>query len=249
MLCSAPRTLLRRMFPVALLLAALAPAAHAAAPSAGLAAALSQAAPAADPKVIALATRALQCVQKTMPAHTLSVIDYSRPSTQPRLWVFDLDRRTLLFRELVAHGRNSGDNLAKQFSNAPGSLMSSLGTFVTDGTYVGHNGYSLRLKGLDGRFNDNAESRAIVIHGASYVSPAFAASQGRIGRSWGCPAVRQGVAHRLIDAIKERAVVFAYYPDQRWLAQSPTLGDCGASVADNLGGNRTAPPVRAALGP
>jgi hypothetical protein len=245
----APRTLLRRVFPVVLLLAAFAPASRAAVPATGLAAELSRAAPAADPKVIALATRALQCVQKTMPARTLSVIDYSRPSTQPRLWVFDLTRRTLLFRELVAHGRNSGDNLPTHFSNAPGSLMSSLGTFVTDGTYEGHNGYSLRLKGLDGRFNDNAESRAIVIHGASYVSSAFAVSQGRIGRSWGCPAVRPGVAHRLIDTLKDRAVVFAYYPDPAWLAQSPTLGNCGASVAAGLGGNRAAPPVQVALGP
>lgn len=218
-----------------------------------LASALSHAAPAADPKVIALATRALQCVQKAMPARTLSVIDYSRPSTEPRLWVFDVNQRTLLFNEWVAHGRNSGDNLTERFSNAPGSLMSSLGTFVTDGTYQGHNGYSLRLKGLDDGFNDNAESRAIVIHGANYVSPAFAKTQGRIGRSWGCPAVRAGVAHKLIDAIRERSVVFAYYPDKRWLSNAATLGDCGASVTASLdngaGHARGQAGTRAALSP
>lgn len=243
----APRTLVRRVLSVVTLLLGLVPASHAAAPSGDLAAALVKAAPAANPQVIALATRALQCVQKAMPARTLSVIDYSRPSSQPRLWVFDLTRRTLLFKELVAHGRNSGNELATHFSNAPGSLMSSLGTFVTDGTYEGHNGYSLRLKGLDGHFNDNAESRAIVIHGASYVSPLFAASEGRIGRSWGCPAVRRDVAKRLIDTIKDRSVVFAYYPDPKWLKQSPTLGDCGSEVTASLG--RGEAPRRALMSP
>lgn len=241
MLSTAPRTLVRRVLLLLLLL--LAPGIRAALASpadGGLAAALAHAAPAADPKVLALATRALQCVQKTMPARTLSVIDYSRPSTEPRLWVFDLGRRTLLFRELVAHGRNSGDNLPDHFSNAPESRMSSLGTFVTDGTYQGHNGYSLRLKGLDGRFNDNAESRAIVIHGASYVNAAFAHALGRIGRSWGCPAVRKSVAQPLIDAIREHSVVFAYYPDRDWLRAAPTLGNCGRAVAAHLGGGNPA---------
>lgn len=249
-----PRTRVRRATSVALLFLALPFALHAAdraAPRADapdLARALSRAAPAADPKVIALATRALKCVQKAMPARTLSVIDYSRPSTEPRLWVFDLDNRTLLFKEWVAHGRNSGNNVPDQFSNKPGSLMSSLGTFVTDGTYQGHNGYSLRLKGVDGPFNDNAESRAIVIHGASYVSKSFADTQGRLGRSWGCPAVRQGVAHKLIDAIRERSVVFAYFPDKRWLDNSPMLGDCNASATAAItGGGQDS--VSAALSP
>lgn len=248
----APRTLVRRVLPVVSLFLMLPLASRAAAPPAAagdLASALSRAAPAADPRVISLATRALQCVQKAMPARTLSVIDYSRPSTEPRLWVFDVQRRTLLFREWVAHGRNSGDNRTERFSNVPGSLMSSLGTFVTDGTYQGHNGYSLRLKGLDDGFNDNAESRAIVIHGASYVSPSFAQTQGRIGRSWGCPAVRAGVAHKLIDAIRERSVVFAYYPDKRWLRSSATLGDCGSSVTASLNGGGGHTPTRAALSP
>ncbi|MDE1964438.1 MAG: murein L,D-transpeptidase catalytic domain family protein [Xanthomonadaceae bacterium] len=243
----APRTLVRRVLPLAALLLGLAPTVRAAAPLDPLAAELARAAPAANPQVIALATRALQCVQKDMPARTLSVIDYSLPSTQPRLWVFDLAHRTLLFKELVAHGRNSGDNEATHFSNAPGSLMSSLGTYVTDGTYVGHNGYSLRLKGLDEGFNDNAESRAIVIHGASYVSPVFAASEGRLGRSWGCPAVRRGVARRLIDTIKDRSVVFAYYPDPKWLRHSPTLGGCGSEVTAALERGETA--RRAPLSP
>ncbi|UGB39623.1 murein L,D-transpeptidase catalytic domain family protein [Frateuria soli] len=212
----------------------LAPLGAGASPSASdhLARALSQAAPKANPKVLALASRALACVQRSMPANTLSVIDYSLPSTTPRLWVFRLGQQPrLLFHERVAHGRNSGDNMATHFSNRPGSLMSSIGTFVTDGTYNGHNGYSLRLKGIDGRFNDRAEERAIVIHGAKYVSETFAQSQGRLGRSWGCPAVRAGVAHKLIDAIADRSVVFAYYPDPAWLRASKLLGDCDGGEA------------------
>ncbi len=191
---------------------------------------LSRVAPAANPKVLALAIRALRCVQRTTPTHILSVIDYSRPSTVPRLWVFDVKRRQLLFHELVAHGRNSGENLPTKFSNVPGSLESSLGTFITEDTYSGHNGYSLRLKGVDGTFNDNAESRAIVIHGASYVNPTLARNQGRIGRSFGCPAVRKGVARKLIDTIRDHSVVFAYYPDPRWLQGSRVLGNCTESA-------------------
>jgi hypothetical protein len=199
-----------------------------------LASALEQAAPQADPHVISLATRALSCVRKRMPVRTLSVIDYSLPSTTPRLWVFDLAKRSLLFHVLVAHGRNTGGQYAKHFSNREGSHMSSLGTFVTDGTYVGHNGYSLRLKGLDGRFNDQAEKRAIVIHGARYVSRKFADSVGRIGRSWGCPAVRPAVAKPLIDTIRKQSVVFAYYPDKSFLQGAPTLVDChdGSTTGD-----------------
>lgn len=219
-----------RLFPLALLLSS--PVAHALqGPPDEVAQTLARVAPAANPKVLALAAHALACVQRTMPARTLSVIDYSLPSTKQRLWVFDLQQPRLLFREWVAHGRNSGENLASEFSNTPGSLKSSLGTFVTDGTYVGHNGYSLRLKGIDGAFNDQAESRAIVIHGASYVSPAFAQLQGRLGRSYGCPAVRKDVARKLIDTIRERSVVFAYYPDARWLNGSRLLGDCGDGEA------------------
>jgi hypothetical protein len=202
-------------------------------PGSSLASALEKAAPKANPRVIALATRALSCVRHRMPVRTLSVIDYSLPSTTPRLWVFDLARRSLLFRVLVAHGQNTGGQYARHFSNRDGSHMSSLGTFVTDGTYVGHNGYSLRLKGLDGRFNDQAEERAIVIHGARYVSRSFAKAVGRIGRSWGCPAVRPAVARPLINTIRKQSMVFAYYPDPAFLNGAPTLVDCpGASHAD-----------------
>ncbi|MDE2148719.1 MAG: murein L,D-transpeptidase catalytic domain family protein [Gammaproteobacteria bacterium] len=186
---------------------------------------LAQAAPRANPQMLRLAVEAMHCAvaHGTPDSSRLAVIDYSLPSTSKRLWVFDLQTRRLLFRERVAHGRNSGGNFARYFSDQSGSLASSLGLYRTLGTYSGHNGYSLRLEGLDDGFNDRALERAIVIHGAPYVSEEFARREGRIGRSWGCPAVRMGIARRLIDALKGGQFVFAYYPDPRWLSDSTSL--------------------------
>jgi hypothetical protein len=150
----------------------------------------------------------------------ITVIDYSIPSTQPRLFVFDLAARKLLFRELVAHGKNSGGKYTESFSNSPGSLATSLGLFVTADTYIGSNGYSLRLRGLEAGVNDRAWDRAIVMHGASYVSRAAIRALGRLGRSWGCPAVRKEVARKLIDTVRGGSPVFAYYPEQTWLKSS-----------------------------
>jgi L,D-transpeptidase catalytic domain len=140
----------------------------------------------------------------------LTVIDYSLPSTTPRLWVLDLSQGKVLFHELVAHGSGSGDNYATRFSNAMNSRQTSLGLFMTGGTYAGGNGYSLKLRGLDRGVNDRAEERHIVMHGAWYVSPEHARSQGRLGRSWGCPALSEKVAPAVIDAIKGGSFVFAY---------------------------------------
>jgi L,D-transpeptidase catalytic domain len=140
----------------------------------------------------------------------LTLIDYTRPSTEPRLWVLDLDTGRVIYRELVAHGRRTGDNIARYFSNEMGSLMTSLGLFVTELPYIGQNGYSLRLRGLDPGINDHAYDRAIVLHGAPYVSEANATRFGRLGRSWGCPAVRPAIARRLIDTVKGGTVLFAY---------------------------------------
>ena len=153
----------------------------------------------------------------------LTVIDYSLPSSQPRLFVFDLAARKLLFRELVAHGKNSGGDQASYFSNSPGSLATSLGLFVTADTYMGGNGYSLRLRGLEEGFNDMALDRAIVMHGAAYVSRAAIQALGRLGRSWGCPAVRREIAKKLIDTVRGGTAVFAYYPEKSWLASSPFI--------------------------
>ncbi|MGH8374042.1 MAG: murein L,D-transpeptidase catalytic domain family protein [Pseudomonas sp.] len=195
--------------------------------------ALVKAAPGADAKVIALAVRATQCsrAQGVAPAQRLAVIDYSLPSTEQRLWVFDLKRRKLLFHELVAHGRNSGENMATLFSNRNESHATSLGLFRTQESYLGQNGYSLRMEGLEPGFNDNAYDRAIVIHGAPYVSPVLARANGRIGRSLGCPAVRPAIAHRLIDSMKDGQLLFSYYPDQRWLKSSSYINCGGDTVA------------------
>lgn len=140
----------------------------------------------------------------------LTVIDYSLPSTEPRLWVLDLEHGKVLYRELVAHGSGSGANYATRFSNEMNSRQTSLGLFLTGGTYQGGNGYSLRLRGLDKGLNHLAEMRHIVMHGAWYVSPEQARSQGRIGRSWGCPALSEKIAPAVIDAIKGGSFLFAY---------------------------------------
>ncbi len=160
---------------------------------------------------------------------TLTLIDYSRPSTQPRLWVFDLRSGTLLFTELVAHGRNSGDNMATRFSDTMESRESSLGLFRTADSYVGHNGYSLRLDGLEPGFNSHARERAIVMHGAAYVDQGVAKANERLGRSFGCPALREAVARHVIDTVRGGGVVFSYYPDPAWLRASKFL-NCGSTV-------------------
>jgi opacity protein-like surface antigen len=163
----------------------------------------------------------------------LTVIDYSLPSSQPRLFVFNLSTRKLLFRELVAHGKNSGGDRTSFFSNSPGSLATSIGLFVTADTYHGGNGYSLRLKGLDEGFNDMAWDRLIVMHGASYVSRAAINALGRLGRSWGCPAVRKEVARKIIDTVRGGSAVFAYYPEKTWLTSSQWLRNKRQEMASN----------------
>jgi hypothetical protein len=200
---------------------------------------LVKAAPSADRKVIELAVSAVDCatVHGMTRSDRLAVIDYSLPSTQRRMWVFDLSSGRLLYRELVAHGRNSGDNYPQHFSNTLGSLQSSLGLFRTLDTYSGSNGYSLRMDGLEEGFNDKALERAIVMHGAPYVNPDMAKTQGRLGRSWGCPALRSGVARQVIDSLKGGQFIFSYYPDQRWLASSRYLNcNAGQTLAMNSSG-------------
>ena len=154
---------------------------------------------------------------------TLTVIDFSVPSTERRLFVYDLRSRALLFTEHVSHGRNSGENVPTRFSNEPESFKSSLGLYRAAESYFGKHGYSLRLDGLEKGFNDRARERAIVIHGADYVNAAAAKLQGRLGRSLGCPALRPGIAAKVIDTVKEGGLVFAYYPDAAWLGSSAYL--------------------------
>ena len=202
-----------------------APARAAAGRTVAMAAALAPAAGLA-PEVRDLALGAVRCAARSgdidLPS-TLTVIDYSLPSTEPRLWVYDTASGTLLFRELVAHGRHTGENMAERFSDTRDSRQSSLGLFVTRDTYVGSNGYSLRLDGLEPGFNGHARERAIVMHGAPYVDATLAARQGRLGRSWGCPALREAVARDIIDTIRGGGVIFSYYPDATWLKTSRFL--------------------------
>ena len=195
----------------------------AASPSNSLTSQLLKQAPGLKAEVLRMALRATGCAAEqglVKRKDLLTVIDYSLPSSQPRLFVFDLAEKKILFRELVAHGKNSGGNIANFFSNSPGSLATSLGLFVTADTYIGSNGYSLRLKGLEEGVNDMAWDRAIVMHGASYVSRAAVSAMGRLGRSWGCPAVRKEVARKMIDTLRGGSPIFAYYPDKNWLQQS-----------------------------
>jgi hypothetical protein len=146
---------------------------------------------------------------------TLTVIDFTRPSTQKRMWVFDLRTRAMIFDEWVSHGRGSGTTMATSFSNVAETNKSSLGLFRTAEAYVGKNGYSLRLDGLDRGVNDRARERAIVIHGAPYVNPAIAKVTGYLGRSLGCPAVRPQIARALIDTVKGGGLLYAYGPASR----------------------------------
>ena len=186
---------------------------------------LTRAAPGANPQVINMALTALDCALKNgmEPARNLTMIDYSLVSTQKRLWVFDLVSGKLLFHELVAHGKNTGEHVARHFSNTYGSLQTSLGLFRTKETYMGANGYSLRMEGLEEGFNDKAMERAIVFHGAPYVDLKLAKKLGHLGRSYGCPAVRNGIARKVIDTIKGDQFLFSYYPDKHWLASSKFL--------------------------
>ena len=186
-----------------------------------------------NPDVLNLALKSVRCAVSSGDIdapRTLTVIDYSRPSVEPRLWVFEFATGDMLFKELVAHGKNTGENMARHFSDTMNSRQSSIGLFVTDDTYIGSNGYSLRLDGLEPGFNGNARPRAIVMHGAPYVNTSIAASQGRIGRSWGCPALREAVARQVIDTIRGGGVIFSYYPDEDWLKSSRFLNDCGAEA-------------------
>lgn len=198
-------------------------------------------APGLDPGVLALALEARACALRNGEVDDdakLAVIDYSRPSTEKRLWVFDVARDSLLFNEHVAHGSGTGENIATRFSNDDGSHATSLGLFRTAETYQGGNGYSLRMDGLDPGFNDHARSRAIVMHGAWYVNPDLIRTQGRLGRSQGCPALREQVAKVVIDTLKQRQLLFAYANDAAFLQRGRSFACDGRSAGQILAAAR-----------
>lgn len=153
----------------------------------------------------------------------LTIIDFSKPSNEKRFFVIDLKSDKILFHSLVSHGKNTGIQYARYFSNKMNSHMSSIGFYVTRNTYLGENGYSLQLDGVEKGFNDNAKNRAVVIHGAAYADEAIIKKQGYLGRSHGCPALPRGIVKQVIEKIKDGNMIFAYYPDQLYLSTSSIL--------------------------
>ena len=150
----------------------------------------------------------------------ITIIDYSLPSTEERFFVIDIKNFHLLKESLVAHGKSTGDLCPENFSNRMQSHQSSLGFFITEDTYEGKHGYSLRLNGIEKNINDNAMERAIVIHGASYVSDYYIKKYGRIGRSFGCPALPIDQNRQIIDLIKDNTCLFIYFPASDYLSKS-----------------------------
>lgn len=153
----------------------------------------------------------------------IAIIDYTKPSTEKRFFVLDLKNQKVLFETLVAHGKNSGTFQTISFSNIPNSYQTALGFFLTDTTYNGDFGYSLKLLGLEEGFNSNADRRKIVIHGASYVSESFIKQFGFLGRTLGCPAVPVEYSQKIIDTIKNGTVVFVIGNDQNYFKFSKIL--------------------------
>ena len=195
---------------------------------------ISRLAPKINPIVITEAVSAMKCAQNHgvgKNASRIAIIDYTIPSKQQRLWVVDLKNQKLLFEEYVAHGQGSGNDVPNAFSDRDGSHQTSLGLFLTDATYQGGNGLSLRLHGLSKGFNESAMRRLIVMHGARYVNPIAALAMGRLGRSWGCPAVRTEVAKPMIDTLKLGQFIYAHGPGTAKLSACKTENLSIASMA------------------
>lgn len=153
----------------------------------------------------------------------LTLVDFSKSSNTKRLWIIDMKSHKVLYNTLVAHGRNSGDEFATQFSNNNSSNMSSLGFYATGEIYNGKHGESMRLDGLEAGFNSNARSRAVVMHAADYVCDAFAKQHKRIGRSQGCPALPNALNKEIIHLLKNKSCLFIYHPTQKYLNGSRLL--------------------------
>lgn len=162
---------------------------------------------------------------KIVKNNLLSILDFSLPSGKKRLFVIDIEAGQLVFNTYAAHGRNSGTSVATQFSNEPNSFKSSLGFYVTGGTYTGKHGESLRLNGEEEGINDNALARGIVMHSAAYVDESVAHSQGYIGRSQGCPALPGNIYKEVIEKIKDGSCLFLYSPSKDYVSHSRILGE------------------------
>ena len=153
----------------------------------------------------------------------LSIIDFTKSSCKKRFYTIDLEKLNVKYFTYVSHGKNTGDDLAKSFSNFVHSNQSSLGFYVTGETYIGSKGYSLKLDGMEYGYNDNMRERAVVMHDADYVSEYWIKKYGRLGRSQGCPALPKEISKEVIDSIKDRTAIFAYYDDINYLKNSTFL--------------------------
>jgi hypothetical protein len=156
-------------------------------------------------------------------SNIVTIADFSQPSSKKRLYIVDLDNYQVLFNTYVSHGRNSGKEIAKKFSNKMSSYQSSLGFYLTKNTYFGKHGYSLQLEGVEKGINDNAFRRAIVIHGADYVNERMISSMGYLGRSQGCPAVSIKESKEIISTIKDGTCMFIYSPVASYVQKSRLL--------------------------
>ncbi len=165
----------------------------------------------------------LKIISGAVKKQVLTIIDFSLPSNEKRLWVIDLKNKKVLYNDLVAHGKNSGGLYARKFSNTQSTHMSSLGFYLTGNTYQGKHGLSLVLNGMDKNFNDKARDRAIVMHGADYVGNDFICKYGRLGRSFGCPALSTEICKEVIETIRDGSCLFIYYPDKQFLTKSQVL--------------------------
>jgi hypothetical protein len=153
----------------------------------------------------------------------LTIIDFSKSSTKKRFYTIDIDQQRILYNTYVSHGKNTGEDMAKQFSNTVYSNQSSLGFYITAETYIGSKGYSLKLDGADKGYNDNMRERAVVMHAADYVSERWIKANGRLGRSQGCPALPVELSKEIIDVVKNGTAIFAYYQDEKFLNSSAYL--------------------------
>ena len=211
---------------LAALLAAMSGAAHADKIPSNLEAEVLQLAPNLNSKAVHYAVEAYQKAreQGIDQQAILTVVDFEMPSTQKRLWVFDLKHDKVLFNTYVTHGHNSGDGQeTTSFSNSMQSHKSSLGLYETGHEYVGEHGYSLRLIGLERGFNNNAYDRSIVVHGAWYATDQFVQQHHMLGRSWGCFAMDPQLSKKVIKTIKNGSLIFAYYPNHNWIRHSTYL--------------------------
>lgn len=163
-----------------------------------------------------------------------TIIDFSLPSTEKRMYVLDMKNKKLLYHSLVSHGRNSGQKFATSFSNKHGSYQSSLGFYLTENTYQGGNGYSLVLNGLEKGINDQAKARAVVIHGANYCSEELIAATGRLGRSYGCPALPRELTRPIIDNIKNGTLLYIHAENESYLASSKIINRSETLLAQQI---------------